>query len=454
MSPSSPLHEKLSDVVSESVAELERLRGELDLRNCALDAATTHFMVLDATRAKWPIVYVNGAICRDHGYTQAELIGRNGAEMLIDRESSAKVMEEIEEAMKFGQMLRTEFQGRRKDGSKFWVGASIGPVVNDQGAITHYLCVGADITVRREEQRAKLKLQDQLVNEMKERERIAIELRLAQKLESVGRLAAGVAHEINTPIQYVGDSIHFLKTAVDDFERLLGTYRDAIKRLTDGESQRTVLDGVAEVESRTDLAFLNMEVPKAFERTLDGVERVAGIVRAMKEFAHPDANEQAPADINHALETTLIVARGEYKYAAKLETDLQELPEVMCNIGELNQIFLNLIVNAAHAIIESGKDAETGLIKIATARNGDYVSLTFQDNGCGIPQENIDKVFDPFFTTKEVGKGTGQGLAITRSIVMERHKGIIDLQSTVGVGTQFVIQLPIAGRNAAVERAA
>jgi two-component system NtrC family sensor kinase len=435
------------------LTELERLRSELDLRNCALDAATTHFMVLDATRPNWPIVYVNRAICRDHGYEPAELLGQNVVSMLVDRETSAAPLKEINEAIQFGQMLRTELQAVRKDGTKFWVGLSIGPVFDDQGAITHFIAVGADITARREEQRAKRKLQEQLLAEMQERERIAIELRLAQKLESVGRLAAGVAHEINTPIQYVGDSIHFLKGAVDDLEKLLGTYRQALTRITAGESSAAILDEVADVESRSDIAFLNVEVPKAFVRTLDGVERVAGIVRAMKEFAHPDTNEQRPANLNHAIETTITVARSEYKYAATLVTHFSDLPEVNCNIGELNQVFLNLIVNAADAIRESGKDLETGRISISTAVAGDHVSITLEDNGCGIPQDHLDKVFDPFFTTKEVGKGTGQGLAIARSIVMERHGGSIDVHSTPGKGTRFVIQLPIAGR-VAIERAA
>jgi signal transduction histidine kinase len=187
-------------------------------------------------------------------------------------------------------------------------------------------------------------------------------------------------------------------------------------------------------------------VPKAFERTLQGVERVAAIVRAMKEFAHPDANEHSPADLNHAIETTLIVAHNEYKYTATVETKLGPLPEVMCNVGELNQVFLNLIVNAAHAIQESGKDAATGRMTIATVRNRDSVVISIADNGCGIPEENLEKVFDPFFTTKEVGRGTGQGLAIARSIVSEKHGGSIDVHSTVGVGTHFIVRLPIVGR--------
>jgi two-component system, NtrC family, sensor kinase len=187
-------------------------------------------------------------------------------------------------------------------------------------------------------------------------------------------------------------------------------------------------------------------MPKAFQRTLDGVGRVTHIVRAMKEFAHPASNEQSAADINHALDTTLTVACNEYKYVARVETRFGELPEVMCNIGELNQVFLNLIVNAAHAIAQSGKDASTGVISISTEAVGPEISVSIADNGCGIPEKNRERIFDPFFTTKEVGKGTGQGLAIARSIVVEKHGGKIDVRSEVGGGTRFTIRLPLGGQ--------
>ncbi len=230
--------------------------------------------------------------------------------------------------------------------------------------ITHYLLVGADITKRLEEEQNKRKLQDRLYSEMQERERMGLELHLARKLESVGRLAAGIAHEINTPMQYVGDSVHFLQSAVGDLEKLLSSYRGAFHALADNAPLAQVLEQVRSLEAAADLEFLGVEVPKAFERTLEGVGRVAGIVRAMKEFAHPDASEQSAADINHAIETTLIVATNEYKYIATVETRFDSLPQVTCMISELNQVFLNLIVNAAHAIEESGKDASTGRIEI------------------------------------------------------------------------------------------
>jgi two-component system, NtrC family, sensor kinase len=306
--------------------------------------------------------------------------------------------------------------------------------------------MGADITAKLSQQREQRQLQEQLVNEMRERERMAIELRLAQKLESVGRLAAGVAHEINTPIQYIGDSVSFLKSSQVQLQQLQAAYSAALTRLAPHEAVKPHVETIRKLEEDIDLAFLVSEIPKAFERTLDGVERVAAIVRAMKEFAHPDAVEQSSSDINHAIETTLTVAHNEYKYHAQVQTRFAELPLTICNIGELNQVFLNLIVNAAHAIAESGKDASTGRMIITTESTGTEVVISIEDNGCGIPAENIEKVFDPFFTTKPVGRGTGQGLAIARSIVVEKHLGSIDIKSGVGEGTCFILRLPVAGR--------
>lgn len=423
----------------------QRLQRELELRNCAMDAAASHFMILDMQRPHWPIVYVNRAILRDYGYTPEEVLNHS-ATNFIDLANSEVQIEQMNEAMRRGEEARTELRGRRKDGSTFWVGVFIGPIRDTQNVITHYLLVGADITRRLEEEQQKRKLQDRLYSEMQERERIGLELHLARKLESVGRLAAGVAHEINTPIQYVGDSVHFLQSAVGDLETLLRAYRGALDGLSQGSSVDAVLDDVRRIEAKSDLEFLSAEMPRAFERTLEGVGRVAGIVRAMKEFAHPDASEQARADINHAIETTLIVATNEYKYIAAVETHLGPLPDVMCQISEINQVLLNLIVNASHAISDSGKDATTGRIIIDTTAGTERISVAVTDNGCGIPHENLEKIFDPFFTTKAVGRGTGQGLAIAHSIIVDKHGGQIEVASEVGVGTRFTFHLPIAGR--------
>jgi signal transduction histidine kinase len=282
---------------------------------------------------------------------------------------------------------------------------------------------------------------------MQERERMVIELQLAQKLESVGRLAAGIAHEINTPIQYVGDSVHFLRSAFDDLDKLFECSTEAMALLPDTTERAAYQLEVAEAAKKYDLEYLRVEVPKAFTRTFDGVERVTNIVKAMKEFAHPDSREQSPVDLLHALQTTLLVASNEYKYVAKVQTEFAELPFVVCHVGELNQVFLNLIVNAAHAIKDSGKDVDTGQITIRAVQEGEQAVISVSDNGCGVPAENLSKLYDPFFTTKEVGRGTGQGLAISHSIVVDKHGGEISVASEVGVGTRFTVRLPIAGRN-------
>ena len=271
-----------------------------------------------------------------------------------------------------------------------------------------------------------------------------MELRHAQKLESVGRLASGIAHEINTPIQFVGDNTRFLQESFESFQSLLGKYQELRSALASGSANPELLAEVQRVEEASDCAFLLEEVPRAINQTLEGVERVATIVRAMKEFAHPEGKEMAAADLNKALLSTLTVARNELKYVADVETEFGDLPMVICNVGDLNQVFLNLLVNAAHAIgdVVKGTFAK-GKIQVRTQAEGSTVLVTISDTGCGIAEANRSKVFDPFFTTKEVGRGTGQGLAIARTVVVDRHKGALTFESEVGKGTTFHVRLPI-----------
>jgi two-component system NtrC family sensor kinase len=438
--------EQLESMLAAEREERTRLQQQLDLRDCALNAAKTQFLIIEVCGPSWTIKYANRAFAEDHGYELAELLGQDPS-MLSPAETNTVASERIRNAMREGTAVSTELIACRKDGSTFWVGMFMAPLRNAAGVVTHYVVTAADITAKLAQERAQRQLQEQLYSEMQERERMAIELRLAQKLESVGRLAAGIAHEINTPIQYIGDSVTFLQSTQLDLERLLVAYRDALQEANGDQRLNGILVNLKEMEKSLDLEFLTTETSRAFERTLEGVERVAAIVRAMKEFAHPDSAEHSSADLNHAIETTLTVARNEYKYTAQIEMQLGDIPLVTCNVGELNQVFLNLIVNAAHAIAESGKDAAAGRITIATVACGDTVSISIADNGCGIPEAHLEKIFDPFFTTKPVGRGTGQGLAIARSIVTEKHGGSIDVQSTVGSGTRFILRLPVAGRS-------
>ena len=440
--------------LSELQAEADRLRGEntllraqLALRDHALDATPSFFVV---TRLETPapiIVYCNKIVADQHGIAREELIGKPISLLTQWLVHNADNLAEVEAALRAGRSFHYEDEVMRPDGSTFWLGVSIRPLFDDAGRLTHSVAVGADITAKRSEKLKKQELQDKLVAEMQERERMAIELQLAQKLESVGRLAAGIAHEINTPIQYVGDSLHFLRSAFDDLDKLFDGSRKAFARLPESAEVSACQLEMAELAKQCDLEYLQIEVPKAFTRTFDGVERVANIVKAMKEFAHPDVNEQSPADLRHGLESTLLVASNEYKYVAKVHCEFGELPEVICNAGELNQVFLNLIVNAAHAIKDAGKDLDSGEIKLRLSAEGGEAVIRISDNGCGVPAENLSKLYDPFFTTKEVGRGTGQGLAISHSIVVDKHGGEISVASELGTGTEFTVRLPIAGRN-------
>ncbi|MFN3191325.1 MAG: two-component system sensor histidine kinase NtrB [Aureliella sp.] len=296
-----------------------------------------------------------------------------------------------------------------------------------------------------------------IVHDRTKKKALETQLSLAQKMESVGQLAAGIAHEINTPIQYLGDNARFLQDAFDDIIGLLELYDRLAEVATDtagGEPDRCVglVGEIKRAKEEVDLAFLEDEIPQATQQTLDGTDRVAKIVRAMKEFSHPGSDEPTSVDINHSLETAVTVSRNEWKYVAEIEMDLaSDLPQVHCFAGDLNQAFLNLVVNAGHAVqrrtedeeIRAGEAPYEGKISVRTRKDGPSVSISFEDNGCGIKQEVMHRIFDPFFTTKPVGQGTGQGLALTHRFIVEKHGGTISVDSELGKGTTITLSLPI-----------
>ncbi|MEO9186837.1 MAG: ATP-binding protein, partial [Kofleriaceae bacterium] len=271
-----------------------------------------------------------------------------------------------------------------------------------------------------------------------------IELRHAQKLESVGRLAAGLAHEINTPVQFISDSCTFLADGLGELEAGIAGYRELVENIATGRVETDLALGHADqVEATHDLAYLRENLPAAAERAMVGLARVAEIVRATREFSR-NATTKSPENLNAALESTLVICHHETGAVADVVTDLGTIPLVNCHGGELNQVFLNIIVNAAHAIGEVNQTGrERGTIAIRTwAPEDGWVKVSISDTGAGIPDEIIDKVFDPFFTTKPVGQGSGQGLAIARSIVVGKHGGKLEVQSKPGLGTTFTIALP------------
>lgn len=290
-----------------------------------------------------------------------------------------------------------------------------------------------------------------MIRDRTSRVQLESQLALAQKLESVGQLAAGIAHEINTPIQFVGDNVQFLADAFKGIEAQLDYCQRLEKEFNSQLLPAELLPNKLMQEKKEHaesigLDFVRSEIPISIEQSIFGIERVATIVQAMKEFSHPGQSDPIAVDINSALNSTVTVARNEWKYVATIETDYeQELPIVMGFPGDLNQAFLNLIVNAAHAISENGPSQNRmGRISISTKSLRGFVEIRVSDDGCGIEQGQQQKIFEPFFTTKQVGKGTGQGLSIVHSVIAEKHKGKIEVESKVGKGTTFIILLPAA----------
>ena len=268
----------------------------------------------------------------------------------------------------------------------------------------------------------------------------------AQKLEAIGQLAAGVAHEINTPTQYVTDNTEFLQRS---FTKLVEAV-DACRALMDAVRSGAPPE---ETAARAEIAFTKAkatyflkQVPRALDQSLEGLRRIAKIVAAMKDFSHPSGGEKAPVDLRDAIASTIIVATNEWKYVAEIETDFEVgMPAVSCMRDEINQVVLNLLVNAAHAIAATNDNGALGkgVIRVETRHAGGWAEIRIGDTGRGIPANIRGRIFDPFFTTKPVGKGTGQGLAIAYSVVVDKHGGHIDFDTEEGVGTTFVIRLPM-----------
>ena len=422
---SHPIHrgEDLVGAVVTFVNITDRKRAERELRltqSSLENASDAVFWVNSQAR----VMYANVAACQSLGRSREDLLSLSVSDIdpLLPKEAWTEFWEKI----KVQGSTVFETQNQTKEGRIFPVEVTANYMEFDGQEFI--FAFARDLTKRRA---------------------LESQLRQAQKLEGIGQLAAGIAHEINTPTQYIGDNVRFLQDAFQDLKGLVGTCEQILAAAKgNGLSPEKVEEFAATVEG-ADAEYLLEEIPKAIEQTLEGVSRVAGLVSAMKEFSHPGTKDRIPLDLNHAIKNTLTVARNEWKYVADMVTDFDPaLPLVPCLPGEFNQVILNLVVNAAHAIadvVEKG-GAEKGKIGIQTRDCPEWVEIRISDTGSGIPEKVRARIYDPFFTTKEIGKGTGQGLAIARSVVVDKHGGSIDFETQEGSGTTFIIRLPHEGR--------
>jgi two-component system, NtrC family, sensor kinase len=391
-------------------------------------------VMMYAVNGRGIIVDVNQFWLKRLGYRREQVVGRSSADFMPagDSEDRQRVWAKLVrgEDITSWAVQYVSATGELMDGVLY--GAA---VMDGKGGLQGAIASVFDVTELRAAQR--------------ERDQLETELRLSQKLEAIGQLAAGIAHEINTPSQYVSDNLSFMQEAVTGLMPLLASFEPLLDIAAKSVEARAVpaamVDDYRTLIVDTDLEYVRREIPLAIQQSRDGVAQIKKIVLAMKEFSHPGTDEKEAVNINRAIEATVLVARNEWKYVADVEMLLDKaLPAVEAIPSSINQTVLNLVVNAAHAIEDANRsNGKKGLITITTRHDGDFVEIGVEDSGCGIAPENLGRIFDPFFTTKKVGKGTGQGLAIVRRVVVDRHGGAIDVQSELGMGTRFVVRLPI-----------
>jgi two-component system, NtrC family, sensor kinase len=408
------------------ISERKQAEKKLRLQTAVMEAADNGILITDPLGI---IVWANPALTRLTGYTSEEIIGRSPSVFksgVHEREFHQTMWQTI----LGGKPWHGELVNRRKDGTHYFEEMTITPVLDKSGQIENFVAIKHDISRRKHVEL--------------ERQRLEIQLRHGQKLESIGHLAAGIAHEINTPTQFIGDNLRFMQDAYSDLLGLLRKFNLLLEAARGQAFAQALIEDIEKTIEGVNLPDLEKEIPLATTQALSGVHRVAKIVQAMKDFSHPGTETKMPLDLNRAIESTLTVCRNEWKYVADLQTDFDpSLPPVFCLPGEFNQAILNIVVNAAHAITDKTEGKGKGTIGVSTRSHADNVEIRISDTGTGIPAAARGRIFDPFFTTKEVGKGTGQGLAIARSVIVDKHQGGISFETELGQGTTFVIRLPL-----------
>ena len=422
-------------LVIRDITELKRTQYTLEQQEAfyrLITENTTDLISLFDSNGK--NVYSSPSYEKLLGFASWELADE-GIYECIHHEDRDRVREIVMSTLRAGREVVLQYQMMNKSGAILHLEATTGGIRNSKGQFERLIFVSRDITSQ--------------LRQREERKLMELHHLHAQKMESIGQLAAGVAHEMNTPIQYFGDNLRFIRDSFSDLVLVLRAFHSHYLHPESEGYDSNKLNTLKTVWTDADADFLFDEIPKAIEQSLHGVDNLAHIVGAMKEFSHPGTEDKIPVDFNQMIENTLTIARNEWKYIANIELDLASvLPRVSCLPDEIRQMLLNLIINACHAIEEKGmKTEEKGVIHISTSlvdRDSCFVELRIRDSGSGIPEDVKNRIFEPFFTTKPVGKGTGQGLAVVHNVVIDKHSGQLHVDSTVNEGTTFIILLPVS----------
>lgn len=415
---------ELADANNQLESEIKRKDKIQKRQSILVTAITSAAESIIITTSKGRIIYANPAFEKMTGYSQKEIIGKN-PRILKSGLQDETFYKNMWETISSGTPWSGVITNRRKDTSTYQEQCTISPVMDEEGNILNYVGVKKDIS-------RELALEKQLSQ--------------AQRLEAIGTLAAGIAHEINSPIQFLLNNTDFLMDVIKDFTVLTNGYKELTQQATGLDQMHSAVDRVRALEEELEPDYLSEEATRALQQNHSGIDRIAEIIRALKTFADPGPATLEPTNLNQLIENTVTVSRNLWQASAELRLNLDHtLPAVPVFAGSIKQVLLDMIVNSVHAIELKNETSpgHFGTINIATYTSEKDVKVTIEDNGVGIEPDVIDRIFDPFFTTRSVGEGTGQGLSTAHSIITDRHGGSLTVEGNPGRGARFTISLPL-----------
>lgn len=407
------------------------IQQELKLHDAAMESTSCGISISDARKPDMPLIYVNRAFCEMSGYLEEEVVGKN-CRFLQGENRDQKARYIIREALDSGNHCQVLIKNFRKDGTFFWNDLIISPIRDKEGQLTHFVGVQNDVTDREEARRETAAKQIELEKTLETLKETQSMLIHSEKMNALGQMVAGVAHEINNPVAFTASNMHALKQMAED---LKGAYEQLITAV-DSSGNEDLKATAKKLSQEADVNFISEDLDDLINSSIDGLKRVKGIVGNLRNFSRLDEAEEKVASMKACIESTLEIAGSVVRNHLVIDCQLNDLSPIKCRPSELNQVFLNLIMNAAQAV------KEDGLLEIKGSETTDALILTFTDNGIGMDAATQEKIFNPFFTTKPVGEGTGLGLSIAYKIITDGHNGKITVDSEVGKGTSFTISLP------------